>query len=78
MANYWKPRLWCWLTTRHANTIWIRNIHGDRINILGGKRSEWMCRDCGTTVLGKYLFHPESEAHRQTTTLKQQEADHAD
>ena len=33
---------------------WERNIYGDEINMVGGKRSWWRCRKCG-----KYKAMPE-------------------
>lgn len=28
----------------------VRNVYGDEINHLGGKRSVWRCQDCGSIV----------------------------
>lgn len=36
-------RLFC----RHTYDHWLRNIYGDEINSVGGKRSEWQCSKCG-------------------------------
>jgi hypothetical protein len=33
------------LFCRHRWT-WVRNIHGDEINLRGGKRSVWWCHKC--------------------------------
>lgn len=40
-------RLFC----RHEGTLsFVRNIHGDEINHLGGRRSEWKCSHCDRYV----------------------------
>lgn len=40
----WFLRLLCRHRRRHN---FIRNIYGDEINHSGGKRSLWVCHDCG-------------------------------
>lgn len=39
----------------------IRNIHGDEINHLNGKRSEWRCTECGKWELRDSLYENEGE-----------------
>ena len=36
--------------------IHIRNIYGDEINYVNGKRSEWFCEKCGKRKLEDELF----------------------
>lgn len=38
----------------HVNLEFVRNIHGDEINLAGGNRSWWICKDCG-----KYFLKPD-------------------
>lgn len=45
MARFFK-RLWFLITHEHEY-VWYRNIYGDEINLVNGKRSEWQCRLCG-------------------------------
>ena len=45
-------RLFC----GHDNVSFDRNIYGDLINLSGGKRSFWICDDCGATVCNNNLF----------------------
>lgn len=40
-------RLFC----RHQSAAFMRNIHGDEINLCGGKRSVWRCTACGVITL---------------------------
>ncbi len=47
----WFSRLRC-VFGRHARLAWIRTIHGDEIALCGGKRTVFICRDCG-----KVVFH---------------------
>ena len=42
----WLDKLWC----KHESQKFIRNIHGDEINLAGGKRSLWICNKCGKPV----------------------------
>ena len=35
--------------------VWVRNIYGDEINHVGGHRSWWRCRKCGSWALGTHL-----------------------
>jgi len=35
------------LTCKHPYPVFIRNVYGDEINLLGGKRSIWRCDQCG-------------------------------
>lgn len=34
----------------------VRNIYGDEINQLNGKRSEWKCKKCGKIEYRTYLY----------------------
>ena len=36
--------------------VHIRNIYGDEINYVNGKRSEWYCEKCGKRKLEDELF----------------------
>lgn len=38
----WIKRLFC----KHTY-LWVRNIYGDEINAMNGKRSWWRCTRCG-------------------------------
>ena len=31
----------------HHEWEWVRNIYGDEINAVGGRRSWWRCKKCG-------------------------------
>lgn len=44
------PFRWLWLrlTCRHQ-WVWQRNYYGDLIHLSGGKRSLWICSNCGKT-----------------------------
>ncbi len=46
MIPLWLRNLFC----RHSNLDFVRNIYGDEIIELGNKRSQWKCRNCGSTV----------------------------
>jgi hypothetical protein len=35
--------------------IFVRNIHGDEINMVGGYRSVWRCDHCNAEFLESYL-----------------------
>lgn len=55
MIKFFK-RLFC----NHRNTVFIKNIYGDEINLYStGKhvyRSIHQCKDCGTILLNEHLF----------------------
>lgn len=54
-------RLFC----RHSDgTTFVRNIHGDEINMTGGKRSEWRCKRCDGLVLMDRI-HSDAPQRRQ-------------
>jgi len=54
----WITRLFC----KHEKQRWIRNIHGDEINLCGGKRSVWRCEKCGNILWHDKLYTPEDGA----------------
>jgi hypothetical protein len=43
------------ITCKH-NLVWYRNIYGDEINAMNGKRSRWKCAKC-------YNYFTKSELH---------------
>lgn len=54
MKDFFK-RLLC----RHDHSEFVRNIHGDEINVYDGKRSIWRCTKCKHTKAKGHLFDPE-------------------
>jgi hypothetical protein len=52
MSKLWK-RLHC-LLEGHRD-VWLRNIYGDEINHVGGRRSVWMCTFCGRVKYRRVL-----------------------
>lgn len=50
----WTARLFC----KHAHIVFVRNVHGDEINHVGGKRSVWRCCFCGSTKYEAELYRP--------------------
>ncbi len=44
------------LFCKHTTLTFIRNIHGDEINMLNGTRSEWRCCECGKIIHKPFLF----------------------
>ena len=55
-------RLFC----RHTKGLtFVRNIYGDEINHVGGKRSSWLCNHCGEHVYLADLHEVASQPVRQ-------------
>jgi hypothetical protein len=48
--------LWC----QHRRLAWVRNIHGDEINLCG-QRTLWCCEDCGR-LIGTSDYTPKEKA----------------
>lgn len=44
------PRFIRRLVCRHRDVHFVRNVYGDEINHLGGKRSVWRCQACAAIV----------------------------
>lgn len=44
------PRIIRRLVCRHRDVHFVRNVYGDEIAHLGGKRSVWRCQACGAIV----------------------------
>lgn len=42
----------------NKGATFVRTIHGDEINMYGGKRSIWKCNSCQTTLFSKYVDTP--------------------
>lgn len=51
MIRYELIKLLC----KHKSYRFIRNIHGDEINLRDGYRSEWKCYYCGKIIYKKFL-----------------------
>lgn len=47
---HWIKQLFC----RH-NYVFLRNVYGDEINLLGGKRSIWICTKCSILTFRRQL-----------------------
>lgn len=56
MSFFWR-RMLC----RHKQWEFVRNIYGDEINHVDGKRSFWKCRECGLVRLKDELHSGESK-----------------
>lgn len=54
------------LACRHPAPAFVRNVHGDEINALDGRRSVWRCEECGATLYGRHL-HRETEERMSLT-----------
>jgi hypothetical protein len=49
----------------HHEYVWVRNIYGDEINAVGGRRSLWRCKKCGKLLLSNALVDEEQHcSHR--------------
>lgn len=42
--------------------VFVRNIYGDEINRMNGKRSMWVCSHCGEVILRDYLWRDKEKA----------------
>lgn len=62
----WVKRFFC---AHHFE--WIRNIYGDEINAVGGKRSLWRCVKCGKLHHDLFLFR----SHDAIATTKESNHD---
>lgn len=55
----WFKRLFC----KHEYEF-VRNIYGDEINQLDGKRSEWKCKKCGNIKYRDELYNDKHRTHK--------------
>jgi hypothetical protein len=44
-----------WARCRHDSQFLLHNFYGDEINLMGGKRSEYLCADCGARCWARVL-----------------------
>ncbi len=55
----WLKAILCQHPVEHLT--FVENIYGDRINVSGGMRSIWRCRDCGKDIFRPDLFTPSEQ-----------------
>ena len=58
------------LLCSHSHDEFIRNIHGDEINVYNGKRSIWRCTKCDHTKAKSGLFNNDIAENRHAQTLQ--------
>ena len=45
----------------------VRNIYGDEINLVGGRRSWWRCKKCGRWIAKPHLYSNETTMEEDVT-----------